>query len=152
MVPRSSSKGVLQTNRCRNIAQMIAWNYVWSFNATWVILGTCWVPPGRQGDLNLELFGTKTHQELNTWGPEWARCMNFLEFLDAIGRVSHPFKFTSLPKQCQTSIILSETRIKIRAMMLKNMFYAITLGANNFDVWLEAPKIMNKLPTSYTTI
>ena len=43
----------------------------WPFGTTWATLGTILDPAGRQGGSKIELFGTKSHQNLKKWGPEW---------------------------------------------------------------------------------
>ena len=55
-----------------------AFNRALLFGATWAILGALWPiwgaiwgPAGRQGAPKIELFGTKSHQNLKKWGPEW---------------------------------------------------------------------------------
>ena len=48
------------------------WRWIWqTFGATRAILGAILGPAGRQGAHKIELFGTKSHQNLKKWGPEW---------------------------------------------------------------------------------
>ena len=59
-------------------------NFLEPFGATWAILGAfcpilgaIWDPAGRQGAPKIDLFGTKSHQNLKKWIPEWGikKCM-----------------------------------------------------------------------------
>ena len=65
MVPRSAPKAISEAMKS---------NGRWirrAFGTIWAILGAILGPVGRQGAHKIELFGTKSHQNLKKWGPEW---------------------------------------------------------------------------------
>ena len=54
------------------------------FGVVWRILGAIWGPAGRQGVPKIDLFGTKSHQNLKKWVPEWGikKCMKIWSNFD----------------------------------------------------------------------
>ena len=72
MVPRSAPKATLGA-RWSEVAQKgaKAFHKIQIIGATCAILGAILGPAGRQGAPKIELFGTKSHQNLKKWGPEW---------------------------------------------------------------------------------
>ena len=72
MVPRSVPKAILGASRVEDPQKVSAPDVFFeAFGATWAILGAILGPAGRQGAPKIELFGTKSHQNLKKWGPEW---------------------------------------------------------------------------------
>ena len=72
MVPRNAPNAFFEAGRF----QEGAWGghprtFLEPFGATWAILGVILGPAGRQGSPKIELFGTKSHQNLKKLGPEW---------------------------------------------------------------------------------
>ena len=72
MVPRSVPKATLGA-RWIEVAKKgaKAFHKIQIIGATCAILGAILGPAGRQGAPKIELFGTKSHQNLKKWGPEW---------------------------------------------------------------------------------
>ena len=65
MMPRNAPKATLGASRFQEQyfgAPLEFWG--WRFVATWVILGAILGPAGRQGAPKIELFDTKSHQNL----------------------------------------------------------------------------------------
>ena len=62
LVSKSAQCNLPGSSRLRNLGH---------FGATWVILGAILGPAGRQGAPKIELFGTKSHQNLKKWIVEW---------------------------------------------------------------------------------
>ena len=72
MVPRSVPKAILEPGRFQDPQNgQPCGIFLRHFGATWAILGAILGPAGRQGAPKIELFGTKSHQNLKKWGPEW---------------------------------------------------------------------------------
>ena len=65
MVPRSAPKATLEKGRFQDPPGGGAYSGPWrAFGAIWAILGAILAPAGRQGAHKIELFGTKSHQNL----------------------------------------------------------------------------------------
>ena len=65
MVPRSAPKALFVVSRVEVPQKVSASDtFLRTFGATWAILGAIWGPAGRQGAHKIELFGTKSHQNL----------------------------------------------------------------------------------------
>ena len=72
MVPRSAPKAISEAMKSNGTTIKMKSSYKFQIiGATWVILGAILGPAGRQGAPKIELFGTKSHQNLKKWGPEW---------------------------------------------------------------------------------
>ena len=72
MVPRSAPKATLGASWFE-VAKKGATSFhkIKIIGAPCAILGAILGPAGRQGAPKIELFGTKSHQNLKKWGPEW---------------------------------------------------------------------------------
>ena len=72
MMPRSAPKATLGA-RWIEVAKKgaTAFHKIQIFGAIWAILGAILDPAGRQGGPKIELFGTKSHQNLKKWDPKW---------------------------------------------------------------------------------
>ena len=65
MVPRNAPKATLGANWFEDPQKVFhADTFLQTFGATWAILGAIWGPAGRQGAPKIDLFGTKSHQNL----------------------------------------------------------------------------------------
>ena len=72
MVPRSAPKAISEAMKSNGTTiKMSPDTFLQTFGAIWAILGAILGPAGRQGAPKIELFGTKSHQNLKKWGPEW---------------------------------------------------------------------------------
>ena len=72
MVPRSVPKATLAASLFEVAKKDATSSYtIQIIGATRAILGAILGPAGRQGAPKIELFGTKSHQKLKKWGPEW---------------------------------------------------------------------------------
>ena len=72
MVPRSVPKAISEAIKSNGTTSvLVADTFLQTFGATWVILGAILDPAWRQGAPKIELFGTKSHQNLKKWSQEW---------------------------------------------------------------------------------
>ena len=72
MMPRSVPKAILGASRVEDpqkVERCIS--FLEPFGVSWAILAAIRSPAGPQGAPKIEFFGTKSHQNLKKWGPEW---------------------------------------------------------------------------------